>query len=125
MPLSTPAPVPGPVETGNKFEDLSGIDTAAYENPYDALIDASHGDPVCNLSPLVYVSRPLLGSYPSTVLLAECRQIEKLNSIGTPPVPLLHPPYDAQQPTKSETPLSRVFWSYYRPDSTKASRSIY
>jgi len=33
----------------NKFEDLSGVDIAAYANPYDALIEASQDDPVTKL----------------------------------------------------------------------------
>lgn len=55
MPLNIPVPIPRAVDAGNKFEDLSGIDTAAYENPYDALLDASHGDPVCNLLSHTYI----------------------------------------------------------------------
>jgi hypothetical protein len=38
-------------DTGNKFEDLSGIEIKPDENPYDALINACDGCPV---------SRPLL-----------------------------------------------------------------
>ncbi|CAI6335507.1 unnamed protein product [Periconia digitata] len=33
-------------QTSNAFEDLSGVSTAAFENPYDALIAASNNDPV-------------------------------------------------------------------------------
>lgn len=36
-------------DSKNKFEDLSGIDIAKYANPYDALIEACHNDPVFNL----------------------------------------------------------------------------
>ncbi|KAL3424048.1 hypothetical protein PVAG01_03329 [Phlyctema vagabunda] len=32
-------------DSQNKYEDLSGINTAAYANPYDALIEACHDDP--------------------------------------------------------------------------------
>jgi hypothetical protein len=32
-----------------KYEDHSGIDTASYNNPYDALIEASHNDPVSHM----------------------------------------------------------------------------
>jgi hypothetical protein len=39
-------PLLGQIDTTNKFVDLSGVSTATYENPYDALIEASHGDPV-------------------------------------------------------------------------------
>jgi hypothetical protein len=31
----------------NTFEDLSGISTSAFSNPYDALIVACDGDAVC------------------------------------------------------------------------------
>ncbi|KAJ4347015.1 uncharacterized protein N0V89_010949 [Didymosphaeria variabile] len=31
---------------GNTFEDLSGVATAAFSNPYDALISASEDDPI-------------------------------------------------------------------------------
>ncbi|KAF2108710.1 P-loop containing nucleoside triphosphate hydrolase protein [Lophiotrema nucula] len=40
--MSTGAPVP--VHTSNTFEDLSGINAAAFSNPYDALIDACKAD---------------------------------------------------------------------------------
>ncbi|KAF1963579.1 AAA-domain-containing protein [Byssothecium circinans] len=40
------APTPSPVHTVNTFEDLSGVSTSDYNNPYDALIVASHDDPV-------------------------------------------------------------------------------
>ncbi|RDL37553.1 putative 60S ribosomal protein L44 [Venustampulla echinocandica] len=33
----------------NTFEDLSGVDIAAYNNPYDALIEACHNDPVAQI----------------------------------------------------------------------------
>jgi len=33
-------------DSRNKFEDLSGVDTAAYANPYDALIEACEDNPV-------------------------------------------------------------------------------
>ncbi|OAL01382.1 AAA-domain-containing protein [Phaeosphaeriaceae sp. SRC1lsM3a] len=39
--MSTPAPV----HTNNTFEDLSGVSTAAFSNPYDALIAACEDDP--------------------------------------------------------------------------------
>lgn len=48
--LKAPVSLPEPVDGRNNFEDLSGIDIAAYENPYEALIEASHGDPVGPLS---------------------------------------------------------------------------
>ena len=48
------APLSESVDSKNKFEDLSGIDATAYENPYDALIEASQGDPVRHLSLLVF-----------------------------------------------------------------------
>ncbi|KAF4625079.1 hypothetical protein G7Y89_g13091 [Cudoniella acicularis] len=32
-------------DSRNKFEDLSGVDIATYENPYDALIEACQNDP--------------------------------------------------------------------------------
>jgi hypothetical protein len=41
-----PTTLPGSVDSKNKFEDLSGVDIAAYENPYDALIEACNNDPV-------------------------------------------------------------------------------
>jgi hypothetical protein len=45
-----PPALPGSADASNKFEDLSGVDIAAYENPYDALIDACHNDPVGSTS---------------------------------------------------------------------------
>jgi hypothetical protein len=41
-----PSILPGSADSRNKFEDLSGVDIAAYANPYDALIEACHNDPV-------------------------------------------------------------------------------
>ena len=38
---------PLPVHTNNIFEDLSGISTSSFSNPYDALIAASEDDSVC------------------------------------------------------------------------------
>ncbi|KAF7898307.1 hypothetical protein EAF00_004753 [Botryotinia globosa] len=40
-----PITLAGSADSKNKFEDLSGIDTAKYANPYDALIEACHDDP--------------------------------------------------------------------------------
>lgn len=40
--------LPALADTLNKFEDLSGVNIAAYANPYDALIEASQNDPVRN-----------------------------------------------------------------------------
>jgi hypothetical protein len=44
-----PPTLPGSVDARNKFEDLSGVDTASYSNPYDALIEACQNDPVTTL----------------------------------------------------------------------------
>ena len=41
-----PTTLPGSADSKNKFEDLSGVDIAAYANPYDALIEACEDDPV-------------------------------------------------------------------------------
>lgn len=38
--------LPALADTMNKFEDLSGVNSAAYANPYDALIEACNSDPV-------------------------------------------------------------------------------
>lgn len=46
--------------TGATFEDLSGVSTAAFSNPYDALIEASKDDPVRNLRLTIAI---LLTSY--------------------------------------------------------------
>jgi hypothetical protein len=42
-------------DAGNKFEDLSGVDIKAGDNPYDALINA------CNGSPVSYTTSRTLG----------------------------------------------------------------
>jgi hypothetical protein len=39
-------PLPVPVHTANTFEDLSGVSTASFSNPYDALLSACNNDPV-------------------------------------------------------------------------------
>jgi hypothetical protein len=39
-------PLPELADSRNKFEDLSGLNTAAYANPYDAMIDACENHPV-------------------------------------------------------------------------------
>lgn len=39
------------VNAANTFEDLTGISTSSFTNPYDALIAACEDDPV-SLSPL-------------------------------------------------------------------------
>jgi vesicle-fusing ATPase len=41
-----PEQTPVPVHASNAFEDLSGISTSAFSNPYDALIAACEEDPV-------------------------------------------------------------------------------
>jgi len=38
--------LPTLADAQNKFEDLSGVNIAAYANPYDALIEATQDDPV-------------------------------------------------------------------------------
>ena len=35
-----------PVHTNNTFEDLSGVATASFSNPYNALLEACDDDPV-------------------------------------------------------------------------------
>lgn len=47
------------VDDLNKFEDLSGVDSTAYANPYDALIEACQDDPV-----RVFISLMLLRNLP-------------------------------------------------------------
>lgn len=37
-----------PADTGNKFEDVSGIKITPGGNPYNAFIDACQGSPVSN-----------------------------------------------------------------------------
>lgn len=44
-PLKMSSQTPLPVHTSNTFEDLSGISTATFDNPYDALLVASKDDP--------------------------------------------------------------------------------
>jgi hypothetical protein len=39
-------PLPELADSRNKFEDLSGVNTSAYANPYDAMIEACEGNPV-------------------------------------------------------------------------------
>lgn len=49
-PIELPAKMsmqkPVAVPTNNAFEDLSGISTSAFSNPYNALIAACEDDPV-------------------------------------------------------------------------------
>lgn len=42
----TMAPPMETADSRNNFEDLSGVNSAAYENPYDALIEACEDNPV-------------------------------------------------------------------------------
>jgi len=42
--MSSHASAPG--KAANGFEDLTGISTSAFSNPYDALIAACEDDPV-------------------------------------------------------------------------------
>jgi hypothetical protein len=51
MVLKMQAPLLESTDSKNNFEDLSGIDATAYENPYEALVDASQGETVSLLSP--------------------------------------------------------------------------
>lgn len=44
--MSVPTPLPKSADKSNSIEDLSGVDTTAFANPYDALIDASGNDTV-------------------------------------------------------------------------------
>ena len=53
---------------GTTFEDLSGVSTAAFSNPYDALIAASEDDPVSNFVP----PGPVLVN---TVLRVKCKHV--------------------------------------------------
>jgi hypothetical protein len=39
-------PLPELADSRNKFEDLSGVNSSAYPNPYDALIEACEDNPV-------------------------------------------------------------------------------
>ena len=43
--------LPALADSMNKFEDLSGVNIAAYANPYDALIEACNNDPVSHSFP--------------------------------------------------------------------------
>jgi hypothetical protein len=47
-----PTTLPNSTDSKNKFEDLSGVDIAAYANPYDALIEACEDDPVSTPFPV-------------------------------------------------------------------------
>jgi hypothetical protein len=50
-------------DAANNFEDLSGINIAAFSNPYDALIEACEDDPVSLKSPFFdHVSKIFNGS---------------------------------------------------------------
>ncbi|KUJ11831.1 uncharacterized protein LY89DRAFT_688331 [Mollisia scopiformis] len=40
-----PSTLPPSADSRNKFEDLSGVDSTQYSNPYDALIEACRDDP--------------------------------------------------------------------------------
>lgn len=42
------------VDSRNKYEDLSGVDNSAFENPYEALLDACNNDPVSTLQYLYF-----------------------------------------------------------------------
>jgi hypothetical protein len=53
-------PLPELADTRNKFEDLSGVNSSAYANPYDALIEACEGSPVGE--PLSHKPSRFLGS---------------------------------------------------------------
>jgi hypothetical protein len=44
--MSDQKSVPVSASASNTFEDLSGISTSAFSNPYDALISACEDDPV-------------------------------------------------------------------------------
>jgi hypothetical protein len=61
-PKMPPTTLAGSADSKNKFEDLSGVDIAAYANPYDALIEAC-GNPVSTLYfPTALLNRALYSS---------------------------------------------------------------
>ena len=57
-----PPSLPGSADAKNKFEDLSGVHSATFSNPYDALIEACHNDPV-GTSPVSSISSAIFYSY--------------------------------------------------------------
>jgi hypothetical protein len=60
--------LPPSADSQNSFEDLSGVDSAAFANPYDALIEACHDDPV-NLYLPLWTETSVLGSFTSIQIL--------------------------------------------------------
>jgi len=52
-----PPHIPGSVDSLMKFEDLSGVSTSSFSNPYDALIEACEDDPV-RKSPSIFKEMP-------------------------------------------------------------------
>lgn len=54
--------LPASADSQNKFEDLSGVDSTQFSNPYDALLEACQNDSV-SLQGLcaVRMNSPLLG----------------------------------------------------------------
>jgi hypothetical protein len=69
--------MPALADSRNKFEDLSGVDIAAYTNPYDALIEACQNDPVHGL---FYLTTHAL----SSLLPNEAIILDKLHSEASP-----------------------------------------
>ncbi len=47
------------VDSRNQVDDLSGTNSTAYANPYDALIEACGNDPVCSLVSILQFLRDL------------------------------------------------------------------
>jgi hypothetical protein len=122
-------PLPELADSRNKFEDLSGVNSSAYANPYDALIEACEGNPVgepLSQKPSKFLRLPFLDilhiySYRSHAVLL-C--LSKLTPPGSTPSPLFHPSQDSQCSTEGQAPVSRILGPYHRPYPRKTDGPV-
>jgi hypothetical protein len=116
-------PLPELADSQNKFEDLSGISSSAYSNPYDALIEACENNPVGKSFPRIHLKVPYCN-----VLYLYCQESHMvvlphwsmLILPGSTPSSLLNPSQHSKCSAEGQTTLPRVL----RADSGPYSPEI-
>jgi hypothetical protein len=89
-----PPILPGSADASNNFEDLSGIDSTKFSNPYEALIEACQNDPV-RLVNLMFTFPTSIHLRKPAFSLASFRG-QQLMYAERNPIPLLNPSYHTQ-----------------------------
>ena len=103
-------------DSQNKFEDLSGVNSSAYSNPYDALIEACEDNPV--KKNVCWSLWGFLLQRPSCIQMLHAVVLFCGSMLTFPdqtPSTLLNPPQLSKYSTEGQTPLPGFLGADHRP----------